>query len=145
VTCGGAFVVVVFVLVVPFGVVVVVFVVVVPFGVVVVVFVVEVPFGAFVVVLVVIVPLGAVVFVVVAVFVVVGVGVGVGVVVRVGAGTLRARTFVVILVEHVSRVPPLLPVPLHWLTRTGTAALTLDVGDTEQTAAEPPPVTEPLH
>jgi hypothetical protein len=31
------------------------------------------------------------------------------------------------------------------LTRTGIAALTLDVGDTEQTAVEPPPVTEPLH
>jgi hypothetical protein len=65
--------------------------------------------------------------------------------VGVGTETLRARMFVVILVEHVSRVPPLLPVPLHWLTRTGIAVLTLDVGDTEQTAAEPPPVTEPLH
>jgi hypothetical protein len=115
VTCGGAFVVVV---VVPFRVVVV------PFRLVEVVPVVVVPFDA-----------------VVVVFAVVGFAADTGV----DAAGFRARTFVVILVEHVSRVPPLLPVPLHWLTRTGIAALTLDVGDTEQTAAEPPPVTEPLH
>jgi len=52
---------------------------------------------------------------------------------------------VVMLTEHVTRVPPLLPVPLHWLTRSGIAALTLDVGATEQATVEPPPVAEPLH
>ena len=51
----------------------------------------------------------------------------------------------VILAEHVSRVPPLFPVPLHWLTLTGMAELTLDADATEQTAVEPPPFTEPLH
>ena len=52
---------------------------------------------------------------------------------------------VVMLVEQVSRVPPLFPVPLHWLTRTGIAGLTLEALATEQTALDPPPVTEPLH
>ena len=56
-----------------------------------------------------------------------------------------AVMLLVMLTEHVNRVPPLLPVPLHWLTLTGIAGLTLDAGATEQTAVEPPPVTEPLH
>jgi len=41
--------------------------------------------------------------------------------------------FVVILVAQVSRVPPLFPVPLHWLTRTGIAGLILEAVATEQT------------
>lgn len=62
-----------------------------------------------------------------------------------GGVTLLGVMLLVMLAEHVSRVPPALPVPLHWLTRTGIAGLILDAGATEQTAAEPPPVTEPLH
>lgn len=41
--------------------------------------------------------------------------------------------------------PPTLAVPLHWLTVTGTALLTLDLGSTVQFATPPPPFAEPLH
>jgi hypothetical protein len=57
----------------------------------------------------------------------------------------RAVIRVVMLVEHVSSVPPLFPVPLHWLTRTGIAGLIRDADATVHLAVEPPPVTEPLH
>jgi len=56
-----------------------------------------------------------------------------------------ALMLVVKLAEQVSRVPPLFPVPLHWVTVTGVAKLTLDAVATVQTAVEPPPFTEPLH
>ena len=60
-----------------------------------------------------------------------------------------ALMLVVKLAEQVSSVPPLFPVPLHWLTVTGAAKLTsdptVDAEATEQTAVEPPPVAEPLH
>ena len=87
----------------------------------------------------------------------VGVGlVGVGLVggvlvvlVLVGAVTTSlkpgALMVVVKLAEQVSRVPPLFPVPLHCVTVTGVAKLTLDAEATVQTAVEPPPFTEPLH
>ena len=62
-----------------------------------------------------------------------------------GGVTLEGVMLLVMLAEHVSKVPPALPVPLHWLTLTASAGLTLDEVATEQTAVEPPPVTEPLH
>jgi hypothetical protein len=60
-----------------------------------------------------------------------------------GVGTVRVM-FVRIVVRQVSRTPPPLPVPLHWLTRIGISGLTCEA-PTLQTAVDPPPVTEPLH
>ena len=68
-----------------------------------------------------------------------------GVEVAVGVGVATARRLVVMLDRQVNRVPPLFPVPLHWLIRTGIAGLTVDAVPTVQAAVEPPPVTEPLH
>ena len=52
--------------------------------------------------------------------------------------------FVWMVVEHVTTLPPGLPVPLHWLTRIGIAALMVD-GGTVQWTVPPPPLPEPLH
>ena len=53
--------------------------------------------------------------------------------------------FVVMLVEQVMVSPPTLPVPLHWFTVIGMAALTWAFVLTLQTAVPPPPFAEPLH
>ena len=74
----------------------------------------------------------------------VGVELGVAVGLGVGVEVAAAVMMVVMPVRHVSRVPPALPVPLHWLISTGIAALTVNAG-TVQAAVDPPPVTEPLH
>jgi hypothetical protein len=47
--------------------------------------------------------------------------------------------------EHVTTLPPGLPVPLHWFTFTGIAGLTTDAESTVQCTVPPPPVPEPLH
>jgi hypothetical protein len=44
---------------------------------------------------------------------------------------------------HVTRVPPALPVPLHWLIRTAMAVLTEPPA--VQLTVEPPPLADPLH
>jgi len=46
------------------------------------------------------------------------------------------------VVRQVSKVPPLFPLPLHWLTRIGIAGRTLDAVPTVQAAVEPPPFAE---
>ena len=51
--------------------------------------------------------------------------------------------FVVIVVEHVTVLPPPFSEPLHWSTVTGNASFT--VPDAVQTMNPPPPVPEPLH
>ena len=51
--------------------------------------------------------------------------------------------FVVIVVEHVTVLPPPFSEPLHWSTVTGNAALV--VPDAVQTKVAPPPLPEPLH
>ena len=51
----------------------------------------------------------------------------------------------VMLVRHVTTLPPGFPVPLHWLTVIGIAGLTLDATPTEQATVAPPPFAEPLH
>jgi hypothetical protein len=49
------------------------------------------------------------------------------------------------LAVQVTAEPPTFPVPLHWLTVIGIAALTLDRGSTVQLTVPPPPLAEPLH
>jgi hypothetical protein len=49
------------------------------------------------------------------------------------------------LAVQVTPEPPTFPVPLHWLTVIGIAALTLDLGSTVQLTVPPPPLAEPLH
>jgi hypothetical protein len=49
------------------------------------------------------------------------------------------------LAVQVTPEPPTFPVPLHWLTVIGIAALTLDLGSTVQFTVPPPPLAEPLH
>jgi hypothetical protein len=81
----------------------------------------------------------------------VGVGVallvGVGVALLVGVAVTGAAVIVVVMrAEHARRVPPALPVPLHWVTVIGTAAgLIREAASTVQAAVEPPPVADPLH
>jgi len=53
--------------------------------------------------------------------------------------------FVLMLVKHVTVLPPGLPVPLHWFTWIGIAGLTEDAGRIEQLMMPPPPLAEPLH
>jgi hypothetical protein len=52
---------------------------------------------------------------------------------------------VTMLAVHVSADPPTFPLPLHWLTLIGIAALTLELWSTVQCTAPPPPLPEPLH
>ncbi len=52
----------------------------------------------------------------------------VGPVVVTAAGVMWVR----IRTKQVTTLPPALPVPLHWLTVTGTAGLTTDSGATVQ-------------
>lgn len=75
----------------------------------------------------------------------VAVAVGLGVADAVAVGLAAAVIVVVIEARQVSSVPPAFPVPLHWLTLVGIAALTVEPPPTEQLAVEPPPVTDPLH
>jgi hypothetical protein len=75
-----------------------------------------------------------------------GVGAAIGGVGGDGAGVgTWAMMLVVMLVEHVTTVPPGLPVPLHWLTATGIAGLTAESEATSQSTVPPPPLPEPLH
>jgi hypothetical protein len=61
------------------------------------------------------------------------------------ADAVAATMFVVIVVPHVTTLPPGLPVPLHWVTRTGIALLTVDPAPTVQATVAPPPLDDPLH
>jgi hypothetical protein len=51
---------------------------------------------------------------------------------------------VVMLVRHVTVLPPPFPVPLHWLMEIGSAGLIVD-GSTVQRTVPPPPFADPLH
>jgi hypothetical protein len=53
--------------------------------------------------------------------------------------------WVVMAVSHFTTVPPLLPVPLHWLTVIGIAGLIVESEVTVQFTVPPPPLAEPLH
>jgi hypothetical protein len=59
----------------------------------------------------------------------------------------EAVTLVVMLVVQVTRLPPALPEPLHWLTVTGSDALTVEPGPTVHVTLmlAPPLLPEPLH
>jgi len=54
-----------------------------------------------------------------------------------------SKMFVVMVVEHVTVLPPPFSDPLHWSTVTGNASLV--VPDAVQTRVAPPPLPEPLH
>ena len=64
-----------------------------------------------------------------------------GAVVSTGAA---ARMLLVIDDVQVTRLPPPLPDPLHWLMVTGNAEDTVE-GPTVQVTMAPPPLPEPLH
>ena len=73
-----------------------------------------------------------------------GLGDGVGDGVGVGEGDGAGVMLVVILVEHVTTLPPGFPVPLHWLMLIGSAGLIVE-GSTVQRMVPPPPFADPLH
>ncbi len=74
------------------------------------------------------------------------VGVAVGVAVAVGVGVTTAVTKLLMFVAQVTVAPPPLPEPLHWLTVTRSAEVSVDVGTVQVTRpAAPPPLPEPLH
>jgi hypothetical protein len=79
----------------------------------------------------------------------VGTGVGLALALGVGLGLGLGDDFdpmcVVMLVRQVSTDPPGLPVPLHWLTVIGIAALIRESELTAQFTVPPPPLPEPLH
>jgi hypothetical protein len=56
-----------------------------------------------------------------------------------------AVILVVMLVRQVTTLPPGFPVPLHWLTLIGMAALIVDAELTVQCTVPPPPLPDPLH
>lgn len=77
---------------------------------------------------------------------VVGSTVGVALGVAVGVGVTTAVTKLLMFVAQVTVAPPPLPDPLHWLTETRSAEVTVDVGTVQVTRpAAPPPLPEPLH
>jgi hypothetical protein len=79
----------------------------------------------------------------------VGVAVGVEAALPLAVGlavaAAAAVTLVVRVVRHVTVLPPGLPVPLHWLTRTAMAGVTVDAEETMQSTVAPPPLADPLH
>jgi hypothetical protein len=71
------------------------------------------------------------------------VGVSEGGVVGIVGPVWVSVTFVVIVVEQVTVLPPPFSDPLHWSTVTGNEALV--VPDAVHTSVAPPPLPEPLH
>ena len=63
----------------------------------------------------------------------------------VGVVDRTPRMLVVRVVLHRTMLPPGFPVPLHWFTLIGIAALIRDEVATRQSAVAPPPFAEPLH
>lgn len=72
-----------------------------------------------------------------------GVVVGAAVGAEIGAPTTLLS--LLRLTVQVRNDPPPVAVPLHWLTLTGSAAVTVELVAMEQLIPPPPPVTEPLH
>lgn len=62
-----------------------------------------------------------------------------------GGAVAAAVMLVMMLVRQVTMLPPGLPVPLHWLTVIGMAGLTRDDVVTAQSMVAPPPLADPLH
>lgn len=68
-----------------------------------------------------------------------------GLMVGVGVGLTAGVMLVVMLLRHVTTLPPGFPVPLHWLMLSGIAGLIKEPEATVQSTVPPPPLPEPLH